>query len=95
MILIYHQEVPISEVSLSAEEHLEQDVLQPQDVNTPVGSTEDDNTEDLDMCKFTSIIQNIKCTSIYSQLLRIALFGVTNPVRMYKYLLLIKAMYII
>ncbi|XP_048050290.1 serine/threonine-protein kinase GRIK2-like isoform X2 [Megalobrama amblycephala] len=44
------QEYPASEVLLpDAEEQLEQDVLQPQDVDTPVCSTEDDSMEELDM----------------------------------------------
>ncbi|KAL0170255.1 hypothetical protein M9458_034851, partial [Cirrhinus mrigala] len=63
-------------------EHLEQDVLQPQDVNTPVGSTEDDTEEQgkefID--KFTAIIQNITHISLHFQLLRIAFFDVaTKP----------------
>lgn len=54
------QESPASEVLLpDAEEQLEQDVLQPQDVDTPVCSTEDDSMEELDMGKFTAINQNI------------------------------------
>lgn len=41
-----HHEAIASEVLPAAEEHLEQDVLQTQYVNTPVGSTKDDDTED-------------------------------------------------
>ncbi|XP_067310525.1 uncharacterized protein [Pseudorasbora parva] len=43
------QEAPASEVLSSAEEQLEQDILQPQDVDSSVSSAEDDSMEDLDM----------------------------------------------
>uniref|UniRef100_A0A8C1JNM9 non-specific serine/threonine protein kinase n=1 Tax=Cyprinus carpio TaxID=7962 RepID=A0A8C1JNM9_CYPCA len=41
-------EAPTSEVLPAVEEQLEQDVLQPQDVHTPVSLTEEDKAEDLD-----------------------------------------------
>uniref|UniRef100_A0A673NDI8 non-specific serine/threonine protein kinase n=1 Tax=Sinocyclocheilus rhinocerous TaxID=307959 RepID=A0A673NDI8_9TELE len=50
---------PVSEVLISAKEQLEQDILQPQDVNTPVRSPKDDRSEELDKGKFTATIQNI------------------------------------
>ncbi|KAF4111224.1 hypothetical protein G5714_008255 [Onychostoma macrolepis] len=39
---------PVSEVLISAEEQLEQDILQTQDVSTPVSSPKDDKAEELD-----------------------------------------------
>uniref|UniRef100_A0A8C1AG76 non-specific serine/threonine protein kinase n=1 Tax=Cyprinus carpio carpio TaxID=630221 RepID=A0A8C1AG76_CYPCA len=46
-------EAPTSEVLPAVEEQLEQDVLQPQDVHTPVSLTEEDKAEDLDKGKIT------------------------------------------
>ncbi|KAK9969137.1 hypothetical protein ABG768_027337 [Culter alburnus] len=43
-----HQEAPASEVLPDAEEQLEQDVLQPQDVDAPLSSAEDESMEELD-----------------------------------------------
>ncbi len=49
-------EAPASEVLPAVEEQLEQDVLQHQDVHTPVSSSEVDKVEELDKGKFTAII---------------------------------------
>ncbi|KTF80068.1 hypothetical protein cypCar_00043385 [Cyprinus carpio] len=43
-----HGEAPVSEVLPAAEEQLEQNVLQPQDVHNPVSSTDDDEAEEPD-----------------------------------------------
>ncbi|RXN15211.1 serine threonine- kinase pim-1-like protein [Labeo rohita] len=43
-----HEEPSISEVLSTVDEHLEQDVLQPQDVHSPVNSTGDDEVEESD-----------------------------------------------
>ncbi|KAL1271503.1 hypothetical protein QQF64_030519 [Cirrhinus molitorella] len=43
-----HQEAPVSEVLITAEEQLEQDILQFQDINTPVSSSENDKADELD-----------------------------------------------
>lgn len=56
IVVIYDlHEAPVSEVLIIAEEQLEQDVLQPRDVDAPVSSAEDDKAE-LDKGTFTAII---------------------------------------
>ncbi|RXN06199.1 inositol-trisphosphate 3-kinase B-like protein [Labeo rohita] len=54
-----HQEPPASEVLPAVEEQLEQDVLQHQDVQTPVSLTEEDKVDELDEDQ-TSLLQNVE-----------------------------------
>lgn len=62
-----HGEAPVSEVLPAAEEQLEQNVLQPQDVHNPVSSTDDDEAEEPDNSKdntfvnYKMLLQIIKC----------------------------------
>lgn len=48
-------EFPVSEVLITAEEQPEQDVHQPQDVDGSVSSSEDEQAEELETGKFTTI----------------------------------------
>ncbi|RXN32269.1 serine threonine- kinase pim-1-like protein [Labeo rohita] len=52
-------EAPASEVLIAAEEQMEQDVLKPQDIHTPVYSSKDDKAKELDKDQ-TSLHQNIE-----------------------------------